>query len=662
MSKQKRKKHVSRNSSLETAVIFVLILLFAVLPLLYFPGRVASYVTSKQYFLIGTVDILAVLWLWLIIRDARYRLTKKNMLYLLPAGLFLLSMTVSAFIGVDPATSFFSTVESGTGLIVLYHIFLLACIAASVLRVQQKRFLNQLFRATFFASVLLAITTFFTGPNGLIDLHSQMLNESSGGAMMGNSLLAGAYFIFSVSITILLILGESKTWKKILYSIGLAIIIFSPIYFNVNIFKGIALSSSYGVLGQARIGAVALAIGLFVSLCIWWTTRKGKEWLRIVGIIGIVGVLITGAITVQKIASPNSSLHAFFVTESGNRIIDWQDSVQGIKERPLLGWGPENFHVLYQKYFNPIVFSPGRGNEAWALHPHNNIFEVLDNGGVIGFAFYLAMVAMLFIGLYRLHRRERIDAKTYALLTGMLIAFIIQQQMIYDSIVSYTMFFLMIAVVAGLSEHTDEQRPIAFHHDMQYAWSIAIAVLIFPAWVYGAYFPARKVEEMQRIGSANSDVRTSQYQHLFHSSGSYAIDTDPEFYTDPLFYSYFSQEEALKDNALYQQVASGELRSLFAAVDPLWQEHYYDYHLTLSLIQHRNLQFYLPGDPQALVESDAYAARAFLLSPTDPQIYTAYAQTLVYEKKVPEAKAMLAKALSLNPDYVSAQNFMKMLQ
>ncbi len=657
-----------KRSFLEKLLAIGIIGIFALLPLLYFPNRIASYVTSKQYFLIGTVDVLLVAWVWLLLHDTRYRLGKKNLLVLAPSFIFLACLTVSAFAGVDPSTSFFSTVESGTGLVVLYHIFALCCMIASLLRVQQKKLLRRILQGNFFASAVLAIATFFTGPNGLIEINSQMLDKSSGGAMMGNLLLVGAYFIFSVFLTVILITQERKVYKKIIYYLGIAVIIFSPIYFNVLILKGesfsVLVSSGYFFLGQARIASVALIGGSLASLFIWLNMEKTKKLLRIVGITGtIIGVAVF-ACTVVEIAIPSSHLHHFFVTQGGNRTIDWKEAIQGIKEKPLLGWGPENYHVVYQRYLNPIVFSPGHGNEVWALHPHNNSLEVLVDGGLIGFTAYVLMVVMLFMSIVRLYRKGVLDNKVTALLIGMLIAFILQQQMIYDSIVSYTMFFFIITLIAGLSETTSLQRGnirVLLSYP-SYCVGIGVTIIMIPVWIYGAYFPARKVEEFHRIAGSYSEERTDAYYHLFHSVGSYAINTDPEFYTDPLLLSYNQQKALLRNNPIYQKKAVQEITSLLDSVNPIWQKQPYNYHLSISLLQLENLRFYLTGDPAVLVKADEYAERALSLSPTDPQIYFYYAQTLVYEHNVEKAKMMLATATRLNPDYKAAEQYRLILE
>ncbi len=649
MGKKQKHTSVDRKTFLETILIWIVVGVFAVLPLLYFPGRIASYVTSKQYFFIGAVNVAVVLWAWLALGDARYRLTKKNLLWLSPLFLFLSALTISAIVGIDTATSFFSTVETGTGLILLYHVFFFACIVASLIRVWQKQLMQSIFKATLFSSTVLAIATFYTGGDGLFDIGSTMLNKSSGGAMMGNSSLAGAYFIFGIFFALLLILQETKAWKKVLYWLCIAIIVLSPIYFNVGVFKGVLPSSLYLFMGQARFAAISLAGGLLISFLIWLCTRSEKK-VKVFGIAGLVAMGIVAVLLVQQVATPHTSLNTLFVKESGNRTLDWQASIEGIKEKPLLGWGSENFHVVYQKHLDPIVFSSGHGNEVWALHPHNDMLEVLVNGGLIGGLLYLLVIGTLFASLYRLYKKERIDAKTFALLTGMLIAFIVQQQMVYESIVSYVMLFSVIGLTAGLSDSTNEHR--AIRSDEGYAW-IVLALMI-PVWIYGSYLPARKMEELQTISTMPSDARTKLYGHVFHSAGSYAIATDIEFFTDPLFYSYDSQKEQLKANPTYQKVASGEIDTLIKEVHPIWLQNPFSYHLSLSLLHLENLLFYLTDDTQYLAQADMYAKRAFELSPADPQVYTIYAQTLIYEKKILEAKKLLDKAIALNADYKPA--------
>jgi hypothetical protein len=290
------------------------------------------------------------------------------------------------------------------------------------------------------------------------------------------------------------------------------------------------------------------------------------------------------------------------------------------------------------------------------------MLEVLVNGGLIGGLLYLLVLGSLFASLYQLYKKGRIDGKTFALLTGVLIAFIIQQQMVYESIVSYVMFFSVIAIAAGLSDTSGKSPQARIHGPAERTViGIGIVLILLPVWLYGAYMPARKMEELQRIAVMPSDARFKLYSHVFHSSGSYAVNTDVEFYTDPLFYSYNAQKEQLKANPMYRKVASQEIDTLIKEVHPIWLKHQYSYHLSLSLLQLDNLEFYLTDDVQYLSQADVYAQRALALSPTDPQIYTIYAQTLMYKGDIVGARGMVNKALVLSKDYMPAVTLKEVL-
>lgn len=657
-------KKRSTKTLLESFVYGGVLTIFAVLPLLYFPGMAGSYVTSKHYFLIGAVDILCVAWVWLLLADRRYRLTARNLVYMLPLSLFLGAQTISAFLGVNPANSFFSKVESGTGLIVLYHAFLLACMVASLLRVWRWTFLKRILQANLFASVVLASFIFFTGGHGYFQTNSPMLNGSTGGAMMGNVLLAGAYLIFSIFLTIVLIARERTVYKKALYYLGIAVMVLSPVYFNANIIKGtpwadLVASGDY-FLGQARTATVALLIGGGISVLIWCALQR-KKLVRIIGIAGIVCVMIIAGLAVRDIALPGTSLNTIFITGGGNRVVDWKAAVQGIQERPVWGWGNENFHVVYQKYLDPIVFSPERADEVWALHPHNNTLEVLVNGGVVSFMLYLLTLIVLLVGIMRLYKKGVFDSVTTALFIGMLAAFFMQQQMIYESIVSYTMLFFVIAIPAGLLANTSQARTPERMSAVSYLAVLGVAGIMIPTLLYAAVFPAGKFKELHQVALAHSDQRPLLYDRLFHSTGSYAINTDPEYYTDALFFSYDAQKISIKEHPVYRKVASEELASLVRNLYPIWLESPYNYHLSLSLLQIQNLRFYLTGDYALLGQADEYAQRAFALSPSDPQIYFAYAETLMHKGDMKGAEASLDKALALAPTYQPAIKFKKAL-
>jgi hypothetical protein len=51
-------------------------------------------------------------------------------------------------------------------------------------------------------------------------------------------------------------------------------------------------------------------------------------------------------------------------------------ALKGIAERPVLGWGQENFNYVFNKYYNPQMF----GQEEWFDRTHNVVLDWLIAG------------------------------------------------------------------------------------------------------------------------------------------------------------------------------------------------------------------------------------------------------------------------------------------
>lgn len=103
----------------------------------------------------------------------------------------------------------------------------------------------------------------------------------------------------------------------------------------------------------------------------------------------------------------------------------------------MLGWGQENFIIPYARHYNPSMF----GNEPWFDRSHNMFLEWFVAGGVAGGILYIALFFSLF-ALLRLGWKQNIfSAEEVALFSGLIIAYMIQNAFVFDTIVSYLLFF-----------------------------------------------------------------------------------------------------------------------------------------------------------------------------------------------------------------------------
>jgi O-antigen ligase len=98
----------------------------------------------------------------------------------------------------------------------------------------------------------------------------------------------------------------------------------------------------------------------------------------IIAVVVLVGGfwLMSGTDFVQK--SP--VLSRFTNLSWADRTIDsrltiWQMGWQAVKERPVLGWGPENFIVIFSKYYQPKLWN----QEPWFDRSHNIYLDWLIN-------------------------------------------------------------------------------------------------------------------------------------------------------------------------------------------------------------------------------------------------------------------------------------------
>ena len=653
----------AKRTFLEKIVGWGVLLMVVALPILFINSWTASSITSKVIVFMGVSDVLVAIWVWLMIVDHRYRLSKKNLLGFLPAFLLLASLTISSLFGVDIKYSFFSTIESGTGMLFLYHAFLFSGMVASLVRVRGKVFFKSLIQANLIPSLVLAIATCFT--NFAFNINSQMLNLSNGGAMMGNVLFVAAYFVFSIFLTLVLIGMESDTAKKNVYMGALALLVLSPtLFLDPSIWQGVASIGDIAkhpllIIGHARMATASIGLGVVLSFFIWVLLSAKTKTRRVLGGVGVGAIFLFLAVAIVLISIPHTKIQNSFLKESENRTLFWGEAIHGIKTRPILGWGQENFHVAHQQFIDPQTFTYGRGDEVWVFHPHNVSLEILLDGGIVGFILYVVMFAMLIGGLIQLYRKDRISSGMLALFLGMLFAYVLQNQMMFDSTVTWTFLFITIGLVAAWSDENREEKNLSAISAKGYTLGILVTVVALGASVYTCILPARKISEMHKVGQDTAIVQIAEYDHLFNSSGSYFIDTDPEAFTEWLVRMSTDNEQVIKTNPALTSGFVRNIQKMIDATSPLVISHPTDYRLELSLSELENLEIYLTGDlsDSRLTQARFYEAQAMKLSPGDPQIYTVASDTELYAGNLKGARDYAEKAISINPQFLSAWTF-----
>ncbi len=124
---------------------------------------------------------------------------------------------------------------------------------------------------------------------------------------------------------------------------------------------------------------------------------------------------------------------------------------EGVKERPIFGWGQESFNYVFNKYYRPEMYS----QEAWFDRTHNVFFDWLIAGGILGLLSYLSLFGFAIYYLWRPGRDFSFSEKS--VLTGLLAGYFVNNLTVFDNITSYVFFVVILAYIHSSVGETSER-------------------------------------------------------------------------------------------------------------------------------------------------------------------------------------------------------------
>ncbi len=445
--------------------------LYAVLftPLTFWPKALFPFLTPKFILFQILIEIVFAAWLILKIIDFRNRSTRSPTSVALAEdvglqvalfGFFAISF-ISALFGADFSRSFWGIGSRMTGLFAELHFLawflVLVSISKSGLRsptsvaraedvgLQElksnfdiKKYLN----FSFAIALLVALTAFYQNPQWGLSL---------GYGVFSNATFVTPYLIFhffwGIYQTFKFNVGNRASNIKLwLFGGGTAFLFVSIILTQI---RGAILGLLIGIfiLGSAfiftnllskrkRIIITACYLLLIVALIGFWNLRQTP--------------LIQSFDFLKKIS--NVSLTE---TTVQTRILGWQTAIVGFKDRSLLGFGPENFNVLFNAHYNPELLTYGNG-ETWFDKPHNAFLEVLTETGIIGSLAYALIWLVVGLALYKLFKNGE---KFLSLIMGSaFIAYFGAVFFSFDSFGSWFGLYLFLAILISSSSGEKENN------------------------------------------------------------------------------------------------------------------------------------------------------------------------------------------------------------
>ncbi len=619
------------------------IVLVGLTPLLYFSVRVFPHISSKTFFFYGAVEIVFFTWLYSILIDPLYRFSRKTWVYFLPLVLYGVWMTIAGILAPNQNLAFIGTLGRGTGIITTYHVFALVCIVASLSYRYGKEYAHSLFGVIVASGSIIGISILL-GNEGL-NAAGSALRDNVGGGLVGNSSLAGGYLLLVLTAAVMLLVDKTVMIRtKWWISIGIFTILFSPIYINL-----IGLLTSKGILGSAR-GAI-LGIGIAIGSTLLWklifSRTKIFRWIGI-GLMAVSCLLF--AFGWKTFISPESTIHKQFVTTaSGTRFIFWDVSQKVLNDHPWFGYGPENFMIAFQHYFNSDMLLKEYGVETWTDRAHNVYYDTGVSGGYPLIALYVLFLLTIFYGTWKNVRDQKITQWQGAVIAGALFGYVFQNLFYFDSVLSW----MVLACFAGITYGLQGESGSPWRLPSRY--KNGIAVFCFAAfatvWIPFAWMQSRKSHAIAKVLKAPVNERLKGYSSLLNGS-SMGNDWDIGGLAHDLYNTYASNPAQTKQNAAVMKYAEQDLTNLLQYLEEVHNRNPFDMRLTITMVHLYSTYIYLfdkPLDNTLATHMLDLLHQADVLSPNNPEVYWGIAQVKIWQGKYDQGRVAYEHAIAINP-------------
>ncbi len=445
-----------------SGIQLLLFLIIFIVPL-FSLNYLAYSVIEKTLFFYALVEIAFFLWLYTSLKSKAY--LPRYSLLLLAAGTFLAFYTLAGLLSASPEIAFWSTMTRVSGLVLLFHLAAFVLILVTTVRDNKtwRRIMGALAIAGALTTLPMHAVTLFGGGEEVVK------------STFGNDSYTAASLTFSFFFSLILFIQSKSRKVKIFFALSVLTIILAPVFLSLPNSLEI-FTNPIEILGTARAASVSILIGLILSVSVYLAT-SGRKIISHIG-TGVLVTLLGGLLILSIMVFVPGSLVQQKLGEVGigSRIVFWESATLGISEKPLLGFGPEHYFVPFYQHFDPALLTAQYGYEWFTSKPHSAYLEVLVSGGVLSFIPYMAIWFIAFFLLWRMRKDGRLQRGETALWAGLLVAYLIQNIVLFDTLSSYMGIGLVIAYLVYASQirnSTTVYPPIA----ERISWPKAITCL-----------------------------------------------------------------------------------------------------------------------------------------------------------------------------------------
>ncbi len=454
------------------------------------------------------------------------------------------------------------------------------------------------------------------------------------------------YLLFNFFIGILLLVKSvlvnqsplgSKLKVKSLIGLG-AILIFTAIFLSqtlgvmAGLFVGVLFLLIYFVFKGGR-NVKKSALGILISVILFagafGFTHNNSFWQKIPGL--------------KRVA--NFSLQEESIS---GRLITWQLSWDAFKEKPIFGWGFENFRIPFDRHYDPRLLANDMKGTYWDK-PHNIILEYLTTTGVVGLLAYLGIFVAV---LYVLIKNKKNSANFYEfpLIFALLISYFVQNLFIFDTISAYLMFFLILAFIDSYSNNSITNNIVTNSNNsktnnistkQKFVLGTLLAISLIPVYYNYQIFKGANYE----YWGANYFLNQLNESSLISFSRALATPTP---YIDDIRKNFANTvKQAYQQGIIYQNLP--DLQDKLADQLRLTiKRHPQGFLNYINLAEFENIFYKFNLD--YLKEAELLSLKALELSPKRQQTFYVLGKTKLLEGDITGAYKAFEEAVNASPD------------
>lgn len=371
-----QKHHVVVQLSNMRRVLLVITHGIILSPLIFWSALINNFIAPRQVW-VTTLFICAigalVVYLWQ--HGARIRVQWWDVLLL---ALLIIATATSLISSADVSESVWSTPWRGTGLL-LWWLWFMWYVGARVMQWNDREWRGiYLSHGVALVGTALIVALQVVNPEFI-----KLSNGDRPSGLLGNSVFLGLYAAPYVFLP-WLVIPKEKMWRY-----GAALISLCAI--------GMILVT------QARASLLASIIGGGVGVsALFWFTRRDAAMARVrriatilvvCGVLGFVALATYGQVS-NSDRIKRLTFNVNYLATLKSRFVNWGVAMQAVRERPLRGWGFEQYRTAVEKHYSPEL-AKYSFMETRIDKPHNVYLEWLVMTGIFGFVVYVALCVVL---------------------------------------------------------------------------------------------------------------------------------------------------------------------------------------------------------------------------------------------------------------------------